>query len=313
MVDSALDAAIRRAAFDHLRALSAGRDYVTSEELARGFEFNGERIPLVNPRRGIFKPRQMKYLLSIRTVFPKPGNRVWYDDQRSVHQALYQSEEFVDYAFMGDNPESADNRWLREASEDHTPIVYFIGVAPGRFFPACPSYLAGWDKQRLIAKVGFGEPADYLTAKFGDNSPARKYALRVIKQRMHQATFREAVMSAYAVRCAISGLPEPKLLDAAHIVEDRHESLGQPIVRNGLPLSKVHHAAFDAHLIGIDMDFKIHIAPQLLAQKDGPILEAIKSVNGQQIRLPARKADFPDRDRLEMRFLKFKAAALNSN
>jgi predicted restriction endonuclease len=28
----------------------------------------------------------------------------------------------------------------------------------------------------------------------------------------------------------------------------------QPVVPNDLPLSKIHHAAFDAHLIGIDPD-----------------------------------------------------------
>jgi putative restriction endonuclease len=50
----------------------------------------------------------------------------------------------------------------------------------------------------------------------------------------------------------VSRLPEPILLDAAHIVEDKDERLGQPIVPNGIPLSKIHHAAFDAHLIGID-------------------------------------------------------------
>jgi putative restriction endonuclease len=306
MVDSVLDAAIRRAAFEHLRTLSAGRDYVTSDELARGFEYNGERIPLVNPRRGIFKPRQMTYLLSIRTVFPKPGNKIWYDDQRKVHQTLYRSEEFVDYAFMGTDPNAADNRWLRQASEDKIPFVYFIGVAPGRFFPACPSYVARWDKDGLSAKIGFGEPSDYLTAKFGDNDAARRYALRIVKQRLHQATFREAVISAYGSRCAISGIPESRLLDAAHIIDDKNEALGQPVVRNGLPLSKIHHAAFDAHLIGIDSDFKIYVSRRLLDQTDGPMLEAIKAVNGQKIRLPARQVDRPDQDRLALRFTHFK-------
>lgn len=309
MADSVLDAAMRRTAFDHLRALSAGRDYVTSEELARGFEFNGERVPLVNPRRGIFKPRQMKYLLSIRTVFPKPGNKVWYDDQRKIHEAFYHGEEFVEYAFMGEAPEAADNRWLREAGEEQVPFAYFIGVAPGRFLAVCPSYVAKWNKTQLVAKIGFGEPAEYLTSQFGDDAPARRYALRVVKQRMHQASFREAVISAYGSRCAISGLPEPRLLDAAHIIEDQHEALGQPIVRNGLPLSKIHHATFDAHLIGIDPDFRIHISPRLLALKDGPVLEAIKGVEGKYIALPARLFDHPDRDRLAARFQKFKSQA----
>lgn len=306
MVDDVLDAAIRKVAFEHLRVLSAGRDYVTSDELARGFDFNGERLPLVNPRRGIFKPRQMKYLLSIRTVYPKPGNRIWYDDQRKVNQALFHSEELIDYAFMGENADAADNRWLREAWENRIPIVYLIGVAPGRFLPACPSYIAAWNRDGLNAKVGFGEPAEYLSAKYGDNAPARRYALRIVKQRMHQATFRAAVVSAYGNRCAISGLPESRLLDAAHIIEDKDEALGHPVVQNGLPLSKLHHAAFDAHLIGIDPDFKIHVANRLLEQRDGPMLEAIKAVHGQKIRLPTRAMDRPDPDRLAKRFDSFK-------
>jgi putative restriction endonuclease len=60
---------------------------------------------------------------------------------------------------------------------------------------------------------------------------------------LHQASFRDAVLSAYGGRCAISHLPEPRLLDAAHIVMDADEQLGQPVMSNGLPLSKVHHAA----------------------------------------------------------------------
>jgi HNH endonuclease len=63
----------------------------------------------------------------------------------------------------------------------------------------------------------------------------------------HQASFRDVVLTAYGGRCAISRLPKPRLLDAANIVMDAHEQLGQPIVSNGLPLSNIHHAAFDAN------------------------------------------------------------------
>ena len=34
----------------------------------------------------------------------------------------------------------------------------------------------------------------------------------------------------------------------AHIVADADEMLGHAMVPNGIPLSKIHHAAFDAHL-----------------------------------------------------------------
>jgi putative restriction endonuclease len=58
-----------------------------------------------------------------------------------------------------------------------------------------------------------------------------------------------------------------RFLDAAHIVMDAHEQLGQPIVSNGLPLTKIHHAAFDAHLIGIDPDFHIRVSDRLLENR----------------------------------------------
>jgi putative restriction endonuclease len=104
--------------------------------------------------------------------------------------------------------------------------------------------------------------------------------LRTIKQRLHQALFREAVITAYGGRCAVSGLTESLLLDAAHIVADKDERLGQPVVPNGIPLSKIHQAAFDAHLIGIDADYRLHVSERLLGQNDGPMLDALKRLNG---------------------------------
>ena len=123
--DSSLDQPMRMAAFEQLRRLRELHDHLTQTELKPGFVFNGERIPLVNPQRGIFKPQQMRFLLSIRTVFPKPGGKVWYDDPREVHRQIFDGDETVDYAFMGQNPDAADNRWLREAFEHQVPIIYF--------------------------------------------------------------------------------------------------------------------------------------------------------------------------------------------
>jgi len=75
------------------------------------------------------------------------------------------------------------------------------------------------------------------------------------------------------------------------------------------PLSKIHHAAFDAHLIGIDPDCRLHVSERLLGRNDGPMLEALKRLNGGTIYLPNRIKDRPDRDRLALRFERFKAVA----
>lgn len=313
MVEVDRDTLMRMVAFDHVQKL--GEDYLTAAELSSGFIVQGERIPLVNPQRGIFKPKQMRYLLSIRTVFPKPGGKVWYDDQREVHQQIFEGDETIDYAFMGQNPDAAENRWLREAFENRVPIIYFLGLAPGRYQALVPAFILGWDAAGLKARVAFGlsEQAFGMSDQGApappENVRERRYALRSVKQRLHQASFRAAVIAAYDGRCALSGLPEPLLLDAAHIVADKDELLGQPVIPNGIPLSKIHHAAFDAHLIGIDPDYRLHISERLLALNDGPMLEALKRLKGGTIHLPRRTKDQPDRDRLASRFERFKATA----
>jgi putative restriction endonuclease len=208
---------------------------------------------------------------------------------------------------MGTNPDAADNRWLRQAMEWQIPIIYFLGTAPGLYQAIVPAFIAGFDAAALKAKVAFAE-SEAATAP-PESAAERRYALRHVKQRLHQATFREMVIEAYRGRCAISGLPAPVLLDAAHIMEDRDELYGQPIVSNGLPLSKIHHAAFDAHLLGIDADSKIHISEKLLSLNDGPTLEALRQFHGRSLILPHRANDKPDRDRLALRFETFRAAA----
>jgi putative restriction endonuclease len=298
---NSVDNELRAAAFAHVSALVAQHGVLDSKLIAHGFQFNGQRIPLVNPQQGIFKPREMSFLLSIRTVIPRKGGKVWYDDQRQVHDQIYSGQECVDYAFMGNNPDARHNIWLREAWEAGVPFIYFLGVSPGRFQAVMPAFVVDWDASSLSVSVAFGEESSVSAQKPSD-AIERRYTLRQVKQRLHQSQFREAVLSAYQYRCSISNLPEERLLDAAHIMPDHDERLGQPEVVNGLPLSKVHHAAFDTHLIGIDPDYRLHVSDALMDQNDGPTLDALKQSHGQLLHLPDREIDYPDRERLAARF-----------
>ena len=304
-----VDTPMRMAAFEHVRRLSEVQNSIRAQELSRGFTFEGNRIPIVDPRRGIFKPWQMRYLLSIKTVFPRPGRRAWYHDQREVHRQIFEGGGALDYAFMGSDPDAYANRWLREAFENKIPVIYFLGFAPGRYLAVFPTYISGCDAKALKARITFA-PADQDEDSVHESALGyRRYALSVVQQRLHQASFREAVITAYNGRCALSGLPERRLLDAAHIISDKDERFGQPVVPNGLPLSKIHHAAFDAHLLGIDPDYRLHVSERLLSQNDGPMLKALKQLNETRLHLPPRKKDYPDRDRLAQRYEQFKRAS----
>ena len=110
------DAQLRQAAFDYVSRTAGLRGGVLeASDLAKGFDFDGRRVPLINPQWGIFKPREMEWLLSVKTVFPRSGGRVWYDDQRDAHRQIYAGDDTVEYAFMGADPAAVDNRWLQEA------------------------------------------------------------------------------------------------------------------------------------------------------------------------------------------------------
>ena len=305
----AIDDKMRMTAFEQVQKLYDLHESLTTNDLKAGFNYEGNRIPLVNPQRGIFKPKKMRYLLSIRTVFPAPGKKVWYDDQREIHRRIIESEDTLDYAFMGQDPNAADNQWLLEAFKNQVPVIYFLGIAPGRYQAIIPTFISGWDPNSLIAHVVFGVPNQDKNL-IPQSIQERRYALRVVKQRLHQTSFREAVIAAYNGRCAVSGLPERRLLDAAHIISDKDEFMGQPVIKNGLLLSKIHHSAFDSHLIGINPDYRLHVSERLLSQNDGPMLESFKQLNGNKLRLPTRLIDYPDRERLALRFEEFRASEL---
>jgi putative restriction endonuclease len=76
------------------------------------------------------------------------------------------------------------------------------------------------------------------------------------------------VLAAYREHCAICRLRHKELLEAAHIVADRDPE-GEPHVSNGLALCKLHHAAFDRHIIGVRPDYVVEVRLDILEEVIG--------------------------------------------
>ena len=81
--------------------------------------------------------------------------------------------------------------------------------------------------------------------------------------RLHQRSFRERVLRAYQNQCTLCRLRHKELLDAAHIIADSEDS-GEPVIQNGLSLCKIHHAAYDKHILGITPDYIIKVRTDIL-------------------------------------------------
>ncbi|SKW66833.1 Uncharacterised protein [Mycobacteroides abscessus subsp. massiliense] len=113
---------------------------------------------------------------------------------------------------------------------------------------------------------------------------------------------------AYEQRCTVCTLRHGKLLDAAHIIGDNKPN-GLPVVENGLSLCKIHHAAYDANLLGISPDYTVSINRELMEENDGPMLKhGLQETDGRTLSLPPRRADLPCKDRLAERFEEFRTA-----
>lgn len=90
---------------------------------------------------------------------------------------------------------------------------------------------------------------------------------RIIKTRVNQSLFRKVVLATYNNKCCITGLAQPELLIASHIVPwSKNESIRlNPM--NGLCLNALHDKAFDSGLIAIRPDDYCIILSDKLKQK----------------------------------------------
>ncbi|MDK2122648.1 HNH endonuclease signature motif containing protein [Chitinimonas sp. DQS-5] len=86
----------------------------------------------------------------------------------------------------------------------------------------------------------------------------------------------------------MSGVAEPRLLIASHIVPWSKDKLNRLNPSNGLCLSALHDRAFDQGLITLNDDFKIIISDKLKRQEDTFIKSVLLPLEGVTIELPER-------------------------
>lgn len=309
-MDLELENDLRAAAFRWLDdQISRHGDVLDGALLRLGFDFRGRRVPLA-VQQGIHKPKFVEAALSLRSAHDSP-----YDD-------CFSGEETLVYRYRGRDPSAWDNRAARLAFRHQLPLVYLHAVSgdPPKYAVVHPAYVVEDRPSELAFHVRV-EPAGARVLADGvslardadagaaDREIRRRYATRLVKSRLHQATFRERVLAAYRQQCAMCRLRHPKLLEAAHIVPDS-DAAGEPVVSNGLSLCRIHHGAFDVHYVGVEpTTHMIRVRPSLLEEEDGPMLRhGLQALEGERISLPRRGVDQPDPERLRRSWEAFQAA-----
>jgi len=300
-----LDSPIRLACFQFLEEQTQIHgDVIPRAVLAGGFVFENEQVHLIGPK-GIFTPRLLDYPLSICTVPPNMRGTRPYDDELGENGVIR-------YKYRGTDPQHGDNHGLRQAMKLGLPLVYLFGVVPGKYLPVWPAFVVADDPTSLTFAVSVDERSVAMGTNWNEpdigTTQKRRYITVETQQRLHQRGFRERVLRAYSGRCAICQLRHPELLEASHILPDKHP-LGDPVIPNGISLCKLHHAAYDRNILGVSPDYVIDIRSDILEEVDGPMLRfGLQDIKGQRIRTP-RQTDFrPSRDRLSIRYAEFKKA-----
>jgi putative restriction endonuclease len=302
-----VDGRVRLAAFAFLtkQTLTYG-DVLPYSVLLAGFAFESERVPLLGPQ-GIFKPKVLSTIpLSITTAPVVEGKERPYEDEIG-------SDGTLTYRYRGTDPAHRDNVGLRMAMQMHVPLIYLFGVAKGSYLPAWPVFIVGDDPTALSFKVEVDAASSLRellsrTEDFSEGEARRRYITVQTQRRLHQVAFRERVLDAYRRACSICRLQHEELLDAAHILPDGHPK-GEPIVRNGLALCKLHHAAFDQNILGIRPDLKVEIRVDILEERDGPMLQhGLQGFQGSQVRVPRAAHLRPNPEFLAERYGMFRGA-----
>lgn len=302
------DTAVRHAAFSWLeQQVQLHGDVLPRTLLAAGFEFQGQRVPLLGPQ-GIFKPAIIDLPISITTVPNGP-----YDDG-------YLTESLIRYKYRGTDPQHRDNQGLRVAMKERIPLVYFYQVVRGKYLAVWPVFIVGDDPRELtfavqvddvsLARYALHVGSTEVNTGASSGDERRAYITAIVRQRVHQRSFRERVLMAYREQCAMCRLRHAELLDAAHIVPD-NEPEGKPVVPNGLSLCKLHHAAFDQNLIGVRPDCVVEVRKDVLDESDGPmLLHGLKAMHGVALHLPRQVSDRPAKLFLERRYERFRTIGL---
>jgi putative restriction endonuclease len=260
-----------------------GSNVLSWSEINEGFIFRGKKIHFATKAAGIFKPKELSdgAALSIKQVMPsRIGREAPYDD--------HDLEDGVAvYLLQRAGEQSHFNSLLQEAYFQRVPLIFFKGVADGIYEVFYPVFVEEFSFSSAKAKVVFAAPVlnEQTPDGYIGESLEVKYGVGVRKTRIHQQGFRKRVLLAYGLRCALTNLPMTALLEAAHIISDANG--GEASVRNGIAMSTFHHTAYEANLMGIDADGKIHLSEQVAATRDGPMFDyGLLRLNGTKMRLP---------------------------
>lgn len=216
------------------------------------------------------------------TIENPPGFVVRTEAQKAAGDNGYRQDRGVENGWLHYASTTAPGSiWIAGASEhgpwllslDHPGVATEIGAllaspVPG---PGIATFVLAnlkelHDALDRVYKLAISlpeAPLDRFKAKTA-NLPRATEAERMVIQRIGQDMFRDALMDYWGGRCPMTGITEPGLLRASHIVPWSDSTDAQRLdVHNGLLLSALWDAAFDRALLSFADDGAVLVSRHL--------------------------------------------------
>ncbi len=166
-------------------------------------------------------------------------------------------------------------------------------------------FYTNWDhafieSEKLMAKVKHTTIEQLNDIDLTDIPKEGLEKIRLVKTRVNQSIFRNIILATYDSRCCITGITNPELLIASHILPWSTDEKNRMNPMNGLALNALHDKAFEVGLITIDADtYKIRVSSSL-NKKD--VSESVRQnfLNYEGLKISVPKKFPPQKDFLKV-------------
>ena len=137
-----------------------------------------------------------------------------------------------------------------------------------------------YESEMIIAGLR-NQPVESSTPMDFTDLPEGMDRLAVVRQRVNQQFFHDAVLCSYENRCCITGIGHQQLLEACHISSWREDVKNRTNPRNGLCMNPLFHKAFDRFLFTVTPDYTVEISEQMIdSVEDTSFRKYLISING---------------------------------
>jgi len=152
----------------------------------------------------------------------------------------------------GPSRDTGEVRALKWAGVYGVPVFAILPSSDGpRWRQVRLAWVEDSDDDGEVFLLGFGSEPTGPAIPEADEDPFFLTASQEQKKALHkvrpqQQAFAMKVFHRYGAACAVCGIRQPELIDAAHLVASSES--GSYDARNGLPLCALHHRALDRRL-----------------------------------------------------------------